>query len=155
MHARQLHHRLRNSLLPWQWNRARSLSSPVLFYCFMSPLCRSKPASCLIWQAALFRLPQQVFGCLFVYLLLPNAISSFLYRKHICLGNASVQEHPLVSRLESRSLIRSIVCTSLSIFSSLPLNFSSLSLIFSLSFSHSFICSLLSPLLLSSLSQYS
>lgn len=118
MHARQLHHRLRNSLLPWQWNRARSLSSPVLFYCFMSPLCRSKPASCVIWQAALFRLPQQVFGCLFVYLLLLNAISSFLYRKHICLGNASVQEHPLVSRLVSRSLIRSILCTSLSISSS-------------------------------------
>lgn len=52
---------------------------------------------------------------------------------------------PLVSRLVSRSLIQSILCTPLSIFSSLPLNFSSLSLIFSLSFSHSLSSALYFP----------
>lgn len=44
-HTRQLHRRLWNSLLPWQWNRARSLALPVLFYCFISPLSLALPLS--------------------------------------------------------------------------------------------------------------
>lgn len=75
-HTRQLHRRLWNSLLPWQWNRARSLALPVLFYCFISPplsrssslsLCGGKPAS-LVWHGACFLPPASGFECLFICL---------------------------------------------------------------------------------------
>lgn len=51
-HTRQLHRRLWNSLLPWQWNRARSLALPVLFYCFISPLSLSRSSSLSLYVEA-------------------------------------------------------------------------------------------------------
>lgn len=67
--TRQLRHRLRNSLLPWQWNRARSLASPVLFYCFISLSLSVEAKQLPLFDRGLvFSRRHQVLDiCLFVY----------------------------------------------------------------------------------------
>lgn len=73
-------------------------------------LCRGRPAS-LVWQGARFLPSALGYGCLFVY-------SNTYYHRHVenivCVGDASVQEHPLVSKPMSRYLIISILSPSFS-----------------------------------------
>jgi len=73
-------------------------------------LCRGRPAS-LVWQGARFLPSALGYGCLFVY-------SNTYYHRHVehivCVGDASVQEHPLLSKPMSRSLIISILSPSFS-----------------------------------------
>lgn len=71
IHTRQLRHRLWNSLLPWQWNRARSLASPVLFYCFISPSLSVEANQLLLFDSFS---PVGFRFCLFVCLFIQRHI---------------------------------------------------------------------------------
>lgn len=100
-HTRQLHHTLWNSLLPWRWNRARSLASPVLFCCFLSPspaLCRN---ALLPTRGFVFSHKQQLLGAWLFF----TDRSLFSCSKCVCLGDSSAREHPVASAFLSCPVI--------------------------------------------------